>query len=89
MAGAFQHFYKLTFAKLCGYYAVAGYGYGMIYMSALLVCLKSVSIRHRAKMNGFCQCLFLMGAWTTKALNAVIFRCVCVCVCVPVCASVM
>jgi len=52
-----------SFHKLCWQSAFASGGYGMIYVTTLLVILKSVALRHRGKVNGFTQALCILGSW--------------------------
>lgn len=52
-----------VFAEICLQSAIASGGYGMVYVTALLVILKSVALRHRGKVNGFTQALWLLGSW--------------------------
>ena len=73
LAGAFQHFWKIEFSNLCIYYTVMAAGYGLAYSACFIASLKSSSVRHRAKVNGIMQCLWLIGAYTTPLLDQMIY----------------
>ena len=74
LSASFQHIITPDMLQLSLQCSIVSGGYGMIYITCLLIIIKSAANRHRGKVNGFAQSLWMMGAYTTPKLNGAIFK---------------
>ena len=74
LSASFQNIINNDMVQLSFQSATVSAGYGMIYITCLLVILKSAANRHRGKVNGFAQALWMMGSYSTPKFSGIVYK---------------